>query len=1150
MTTQIGSRLVGPLLSILGITLLGCSGGGSGGGAGSPASFAITTTSLPGGALGASYSEVVSTNVPAGQVLTWAVQGQQPQGLLFTFRDTDALLSGTPLSTGSFSFTLKATLGAQTTMRSFDIFVATTALDITTTTLPDGLSGISYSQSVTAIGGTSSGYMWSSSGLPPGLSLTASATPTATLSGSPTSTGVFTFSIDVEDSGGLIDSQSYTITVGSVQPLDIVTTSLPDGTFGSSYSQSISAADGTAMGYSWSPVGSLPTGLTLTSGTPSATLSGIPTGANSYNFDLVVTDSGNSMDTQSFSLTIHPVLDITTTSLPDGAQGSFYSSSITASGGSGSGYTWTTSGNVPGGLSISAGGTPSGTLSGTPTVNGTFSFDVLVSDSLANSDTQSLTLHLDPELLITTTTLPDGQVSVSYDETVSATGGTSAGYDYSLSGNVPPGISVSDGTPDGQLTGMPSSAGTFNFALIVVDSGGNADTANLSMLVDPAPPLRLKSFLLENGRVGDPLTLEIEAADGGTPTFSVIPANGLPPGLTLNQPGTGSKTATITGMPTTSGHYSYTIEATDGTDTVSHGYLTTIAIAPRWLVYRGDVLTSALEELFAVDVSGGTPGAPVQLDPLSDVSDDFEYRFSWDGRWLFYIGNASGTSTAGDLFAIDMSTATPGTRIQLNPVAGIGDIDAFQVSHDDRWIVYSGDQGTAGVDELFAVDISGGSPFPISFRLSTSTHVAGADVQNDDLDPTSYVPGLVYGSPSASTFDGFSFSPDGKWLAYRHDAVVDNEFEVFLIDMSGTTPGAPQPSMTRTRVTGGSVEEFVWSNDSQYIAMAADWDLNGQAELFVVDVNNIGTDIKVSALATGIDFDVFTSVSYYAAYAFAPDVTSLYYRADAQLNLENNLYLVPIDQGSFGAPVQVNGALPTNSDIDGAIYSPDSKWLAFRGDVRVDNDSELWVAGVERGQLVPPQLVSHDPIAAGGDVQLFSTLDRNIVWASDSEHLVFRADTAIDNDIEAFSVRIVGGMPFAAPVRLNPTLPVGGDVGSVWTLPDGESVGLIGELFTDNSQNLYIGRLTSPGSASLASNMSPPGSSSVTEEIHDTADNDGGSFHSPDLRFIGMLGDQVTSIVDELWIVDISGGAPYPAPTKVNPTPVLNGDVFSFIFSR
>jgi arabinan endo-1,5-alpha-L-arabinosidase len=82
-------------------------------------------------------------------------------------------------------------------------------------------------------------------------------------------------------------------------------------------------------------------------------------------------------------------LKVTATSLPGGAISESYSSTVTATGGTGTGYVWTISaGALPGGLTLASGGI----LAGTPTAAGTFNFTVEVTDSSGATATASLSV--------------------------------------------------------------------------------------------------------------------------------------------------------------------------------------------------------------------------------------------------------------------------------------------------------------------------------------------------------------------------------------------------------------------------------------------------------------------------------------------------------------------------------------------------------------------------------------------------------------------------------------------------------------------------------------------------------------------------------------------------------------------------------------
>ena len=160
------------------------------------------------------------------------------------------------------------------------------ALHLTCSPPANGTVGSRYLATLDAAGGTAP-YKWSiaSGSLPAGLTLSSS----GTISGTPTTAVASSFSITAKDSESTPQSATgkLTITVikgsGGVTPppatLTLTTSTLANGTVGSSYSAALQATGGTAP-YTWSVAsGTLPAGLTLSS---SGTISGTPTTAVAF----------------------------------------------------------------------------------------------------------------------------------------------------------------------------------------------------------------------------------------------------------------------------------------------------------------------------------------------------------------------------------------------------------------------------------------------------------------------------------------------------------------------------------------------------------------------------------------------------------------------------------------------------------------------------------------------------------------------------------------------------------------------------------------------------------------------------------------------------------------------------------------------------
>jgi hypothetical protein len=161
-------------------------------------------------------------------------------------------------------------------------------------------------------------------------------------------------------------------------PPQILTSSLPDGVVGQSYSETLSAFGGKEP-YTWSVIeGDLPGGLQLNSTTGEIYSNPLPNTAGTFEFTVDVIDSSSptQSDTRTLVIRIFEPLVITTTSLPDGVKDSAYNTTLMATGGFGP-YEWSLVG-APGWLSINE---STGEISGTLTSSGTFSFAAEVNDA-------------------------------------------------------------------------------------------------------------------------------------------------------------------------------------------------------------------------------------------------------------------------------------------------------------------------------------------------------------------------------------------------------------------------------------------------------------------------------------------------------------------------------------------------------------------------------------------------------------------------------------------------------------------------------------------------------------------------------------------------------------------------------------------------
>jgi large repetitive protein len=344
-------------------------------------------------------------------------------------------------------------------------------------------------------------------------------------------------------------------------PLTITTSALSAATVGAVYSQAL-AATGGVRPYSWSvSSGTLPTGITLSS---TGVLSGTPGASGSFSFTVRVGDAGSQSATQALTLQVGASLTVTTTGLPPGTIGSAYSSQLTAAGGTAP-YSWViTSGTLPAGLNLSS----AGLVSGTPTVAGSSTFVVQVSDGSARTATQALTLTIISSLDIATSTVPDGTVGTSYSQQLSATGGTPP-YTWSVTaGSLPDGLTLGAG---GLLSGTPTAPGSFSFTAGVADAGAGSATQPLTLVV--VAPVSITTTSLPPATSGVAYSQAMAAAGGSAPYTWSVAAGALPGGLTLSSAGE------LSGTPAPAGDYSFTLRVVDGGSRVASQALTITVVA-------------------------------------------------------------------------------------------------------------------------------------------------------------------------------------------------------------------------------------------------------------------------------------------------------------------------------------------------------------------------------------------------------------------------------------------------------------------------------------------------------------------------------------------------------------------------------------------
>lgn len=148
---------------------------------------------------------------------------------------------------------------------------------------------------------------------------------------------------------------------------------------------------------------------------------------------------------------------------------------LQATGGSGTGHTWSlTGGSLPPGLAlrtdVPSGWNATAGIIGVATTPGTYAFTLHVEESLNNIAPKLITVKIQNIVMtspVGSAELSDGTVGVPYSQRVTAIGGAGPLSFSICSGSLPPGLSIHPVT--GETSGTPATAGSCDFSICITD---------------------------------------------------------------------------------------------------------------------------------------------------------------------------------------------------------------------------------------------------------------------------------------------------------------------------------------------------------------------------------------------------------------------------------------------------------------------------------------------------------------------------------------------------------------------------------------------------------------------------------------------------------------------------------------------------------
>ena len=470
-----------------------------------------------------------ATSLPSGVTATWA-------GNIIT-------ISGTPTASGVFNYSIPLTGGCNTVFATGTITVNPN----NTVTPSSGPQTLCINTILTTITHNTTGAtgIGSVTGLPAGVTASWSAN-TITISGAPTAIGTFNYSITltggcntINATGTIIVNPDNTVSSASSAQTLCINTILPSITHTTTGATGIGIAS------------NLPPGVTASWLANTITISGAPTAAGTFNYSIPLTGGCNTFFATG-SILVNPNNTVTPSSGPQTLciNTTLATISHTTTGATGIG----TATGLPAGA-IASWLANTITISGVPSASGTFNYNIPLTGGCGGAATGTITVI--PSNTVTTATTPTLCINTVLPSFVhTTTGATGIGTATGL----PAGVIASWATNTITISGAPTTSGTFNYS-IPLTGGCSTINATGSIIVNPDNTVT-STTSNQTVCINTVLPLITHTTTGAT---GIGTATSLPSGVTATWAG---NIITISGTPTASGIFNYSIPLTGGCNTV------------------------------------------------------------------------------------------------------------------------------------------------------------------------------------------------------------------------------------------------------------------------------------------------------------------------------------------------------------------------------------------------------------------------------------------------------------------------------------------------------------------------------------------------------------------------------------------------------